>query len=67
MLIVNSYIAFHSYATTMSSSAQSYTCQECGTSFGTREELREHNIKSHNEQSAQTARQNTENTQSSNQ
>ena len=67
MLTTNSYIAFHSSHNNMSSSTQSYTCQDCGTSFGTREELREHNIKSHNEQNAQTARQNTENTQSSNQ
>jgi hypothetical protein len=67
MLIVNSYVAFHSEVTTISSSTHSYTCQECGPSFGTREELREHNIQSHNVQSAQTARQNTENTQSSNQ
>jgi hypothetical protein len=66
VLIANSYIVFHSRHN-MSSSTQSYTCQDCGTSFGTREELREHNIKSHNEQNAQTARQNTENTQSSNQ
>ncbi len=50
-----------------SSSTQTFTCQDCDKSFGSREELREHNIRSHSEQRAETARENTERTQSSNQ
>ncbi len=50
-----------------SSSTQTFTCQDCNESFGSGEELREHNIKSYDEQRAQTAREKTESTQSSNQ